>query len=311
MTRSDGGAPVGAKADRGGRPGEAAASHKALGFAPAKVNLTLHVTGRRADGYHTLDSLTVFAGLGDQITATPADRLSLEVDGPFAHGVPGDDSNLVLRAARALQQARGTSRGASLRLCKALPHAAGLGSGSADAAATLRLLASLWNVAPLAPENPAVLALGADVPVCLAGAAPRLMSGIGEVLRSPPALPEAALVLVNPRVAVPTAAVFKALTRRDNPAMTPLAPGHDLGSFVGWLNAGRNDLEQSAIALAPEIGRALTLLRRIPGVLFARMSGSGATCVALTRDMGTARQVARSVQLHQMNWWVAPAPLLR
>ena len=280
------------------------------GFAPAKINLALHVTGQRADGYHLLDSLVGFAGLGDQITATPADGLSLTVSGPFAQGVPLDDSNLVLRAARVLQQARGVTRGATLRLTKSLPHAAGIGSASSDAAATLRLLSDLWSVPPLSADDPAVLTLGADVPVCLGGPRPQLMSGIGEVLCPAPALPEAALVLVNPRVAVPTAAVFKAMTRRSNPAMAPLPKGCDLAAFAAWLAQGRNDMEAAAITIAPAIGTALALLRQMPGVLVARMSGSGATCFALVRDMGTARQIARAIQLRQMNCWVAPAPLL-
>ena len=280
------------------------------GLAPAKINLTLHVTGQRSDGYHLLDSLVVFAGMGDQITAAAADTLTLSVTGPFAKGVPVDESNLVLRAARALQVARGVRAGAALRLTKALPHAAGIGSGSSDAAATLRLLADLWQVDPLAPDDAAVLALGADVPVCMTAPRPMRMGGIGDHLAALPALPAAGLVLVNPRVDVPTAAVFKALTRRDNLPMDPLPRDLSFDGFAAWLGAQRNDLQAAAIGIAPQIGEALAHLRRTKGVSAAMMSGSGATCVGLVRDMGTARAVARSVQVAHMGWWVAPAPLL-
>jgi len=280
------------------------------GFAPAKINLTLHVTGQRSDGYHLLDSLVVFAGMGDRITAVTADKLTLSVTGPFAQGVPVDDSNLVLRSAHALQQARGVSAGAALRLTKALPHAAGIGGGSSDAAATLRLLAELWQVDPLSADDPAVLALGSDVPVCMTAPRPMRMAGIGDHLAGLPALPAAGLVLVNPRVEVPTGDVFKSLTRRENLPMDPLPRDLSYDSFAEWLGAQRNDLQSAAIGIAPQIGEALAHLRRTKGVSAAVMSGSGATCIGLVRDMGTARAVAKSVQVAHMGWWVAPAPLL-
>lgn len=280
------------------------------GLAPAKVNLTLHVTGQRADGYHLLDSLVVFAGVGDQISATLANSLTLTVTGPFAAGVPLDDSNLILRAARVLQRARGVTKGAALRLTKLLPLAAGIGSGSSDAATTLRLLAGLWGVAPLDPDDPLVLSLGADVPVCLGAPQPARMSGIGGQLTGVPTLPSAALVLVNPRVAVPTAAVFKGLVSRDNPPMAPMPTGWDFDGFAGWLTHQRNDLQPGAEGLAPEVGMALAKLRQLPGVAAAVMSGSGATCVGLVRDMGAARTAARAMQVAQMSWWVVPAAVL-
>lgn len=281
------------------------------GFAPAKVNLTLHVTGQRADGYHLLDSLVVFAELGDRIAATPAFDLSLTVTGPFAQGVPVDEGNLVLRAARALQEARGVTRGAALRLTKTLPHAAGIGGGSSDAAATLRLLAALWQVEPLAADHPAVMALGADVPVCLRAPAPTLMRGAGETLQDAPALPPCGLVLVNPGVPTPTAEVFAGLAQKHNAPMDPIPEGADFDAFAAWLRAQRNDLQAAAEAVAPEIGEVLRKLRGLPAVEVAVMSGSGATCVALLRDMGAARQVARVLQVGNMGWWVAPAPMLR
>ena len=278
------------------------------GLAPAKINLALHVTGQRADGYHLLDSIVVFADLGDRIAAQPADRLSLTVDGPFAAGVPLDDSNLVLRAARALQAARGVTRGAALRLTKALPHAAGIGSGSSDAAATIRLLADLWGVAPLAPDDPAAVALGADVPVCLHAPHPVRMQGVGEVLTPLHGLPAMGMVLVNPRVEVPTPAVFRALVRKRN-APLPDNPA-PRGALSDWLAGLRNDLQGPAETLAPEITRALAALRRLPTVLGAVMSGSGATCVGITRTLGDARVAARTMQVAEMGWWVAPAAML-
>ncbi|MGR3465759.1 4-(cytidine 5'-diphospho)-2-C-methyl-D-erythritol kinase [Limimaricola sp.] len=280
------------------------------GLAPAKINLALHVTGVRAGGYHLLDSLVAFAGVGDQLTALPATDLTLEVTGPFSKGVPVDETNSVLRAARMLQAARGVAQGAKLRLTKTLPHAAGIGSGSSDAAAALRLLSQVWGVENFAPSDPEVLELGADVPVCLHAPVPARMRGIGEDLEALPTLPSCGLVLVNPGVEVPTGQVFDKLSRSDNSGMDALPAGLDYAGLIEWLGAQRNDLQAPAEAIAPEIARALKRLRAMPGVDLALMSGSGATCIGLTRDMGRARQVARAIQLSEMGWWVAPAPLL-
>lgn len=279
-------------------------------LAPAKVNLTLHVTGLRHDGYHLLDSLVVFTSFGDSLTAAPSEHLSLAVTGPFAQGVPVDESNLVLRAARALQSARGVHKGAALRLTKNLPHAAGLGSGSSDAAVTLSLLAALWGVAPLKPTDPAAAALGADVPVCMAGPGPVRMRGVGEKLTALSPLPHCAIVLVNPRVPVPTRDVFAALMVKDNPPMDAPPQGVDFVGFTRWLARQKNDLLAPAQVLAPAITLALRRLRALPGVAYAGMSGSGATCFGLCRDMGAARQAARAIQLAEQNWWVAPADVL-
>lgn len=280
------------------------------GFAPAKVNLALHVTGQRADGYHLLDSLVVFGGLGDQISATPSRDLTLSVTGPFAAGVPADDRNLVLKAAHALAAARGVTTGASLRLTKALPHAAGIGGGSSDAAATIRLLSALWKVPPLDPGDPAVRALGADVPVCLAAPAPQWMAGTGERLAPWPALPGAALVLANPRIDLPTREVFAGLARRDNPPLTAPPANGGFDAFAGWLSDQRNDMEPAAIALAPPVAAVLARLAASPGVAVARMSGSGATCYGLCRDLATAKRVAKAIQIAEQGWWVAPMPVL-
>lgn len=279
--------------------------------APAKVNLTLHVTGRRDDGYHLLDSLVVFAGVCDQLSATSSPDLRISVSGPFSPGVPNDDSNLMMRAAMVLQRVRGVEMGAALTLQKNLPHAAGIGSGSSDAALTLAMLAELWGVPPLPANAPEVVALGADVPVCLQAPAPTRMTGIGETLSDVPRLPDCALVLVRPPVDVPTAAVFQALTSRDGSGMDDLPQGLDYDGFVQWLSAQRNDLQAPAETIAPEITHAIAALRALPAVSFGGMSGSGATCYGLVKDIATARQVARRMQVAHMNWWVAPAAVLQ
>ncbi len=264
--------------------------------APAKVNLYLHLTGRRDDGYHLLDSLVVFAGIGDTLSAAPADTLSLDVTGPFAAGLASEPDNLVLRAARALAAANGATVGANLVLDKHLPVASGIGGGSADAAAALRLLCRLWRVAP----QPSLLAslaagLGADVPVCLAGGAAR-MGGVGERLKPPPLLPACGIALVNPGTAVSTAEVFRA--RRgtwSEPAALP-AGWDDVAAMAADLGVLRNDLEPAAIALCPVIGDVLAELAATPGCLLARMSGSGATCFGLYGDAAVARAALTSLR---------------
>lgn len=278
--------------------------------APAKINLTLHVTGQRSDGYHLLDSLVVFAGICDEITATIAPDLQIKVGGPFAMGVPTDDTNLILRAASALRAVRGVTLGAHLTLEKNLPHAAGIGSGSSDAAMTLSMLAALWDVEPLSAKAPEVIALGADVPVCMKVPSPIRMEGIGERLTLWPALPDCALVLVNPMVDVPTGAVFAGLKSKKNASMGTLPTAMDFDKFAAWLSQQRNDLEAPARSIAPQVDDALKALGRMPQVVHAGMSGSGATCYGLVRTIGDARQVARTLQVGNMGWWVAPAPLL-
>lgn len=274
-------------------------------FAPAKVNLALHVTGRRPDGYHLLDSLVVFADVGDWLRIEPSESLSLTVTGPRAAGVPADRRNLIWRAAELFPP----GLGAEITLEKHLPHAGGVGGGSADAAAALRGLADLWDL-PL-PGPDAVLSLGADVPVCLMGR-PARMSGIGEALSLLPPLPPLWLVLVNPGVEVPTGAVFSALERRDN---SPLPDIPEDGwaaaaEMAGWLCRGRNDLEAPALAEVPVIGEVLGLLNARPGCLLARMSGSGGTCFGLFADAGAAADAARMIGAERPEWWVEGAPIL-
>lgn len=281
-------------------PGDAGA-----GFAPAKINLFLHLRGRRADGYHLLDSLAVFPALGDRLSAAPAAALTLTLEGPFGAALAAEPDNLVLRAARALAGAHGRAPGAALRLDKRLPVAAGIGGGSADAAAALRLLSRLWG-----GVVPAGLAagLGADVPVCLSAPQPRLMAGIGERLTPPPPLPGFWLVLANPGQALATSAVFAAVARRDAPPGPPL-PDRGLDAFAaltGWLAAQRNDLQAAAATLCPAIAEVLEALSDAP---LARMSGSGATCFALHEDRAGAEAQAARLGRARPGWWVAAAPV--
>ena len=278
--------------------------------APAKVNLYLHVTGRRADGYHELDSLIAFAGVGDTVTVGPADDLSLAVDGPFAGRLPPAPDNLVLRAARRLARAAGVEAAAAITLTKRLPVASGLGGGSADAAATLRALARLWDLpADDGPLKDLALGLGADVPACLGGAC-AFVGGIGERLRPAPPLPPAWLVLANPGVPLATAAVFAGRAGAfSRPAPFDDVPA-DATGLAALLAARRNDLTEAATARAPAVGEALAALEAEAGSLLARMSGSGATCFALFAGAGEAQGAAKRIATAHPGWWVAAAPLL-
>lgn len=281
------------------------------GLAPAKINLNLHVTGVRDDGYHELDSLVVFADVGDQITVTSNADLLLEVSGPFAEGVPTDHTNIVVKAAEVLRKHHGVELGASVRLEKHLPNAAGIGGGSSDAAIVLSMLAQLWEVAEVPRDLPSVVTLGADVPVCLCAPEPIRMTGIGEKLSAVPALPDFALVLVNPRVTVPTGPVFQNLKSKTNAGLSPLSSQLDFDGFVAWLKMQRNDLAVPACEVAPEVETVLNKLMRLPSVAYAGMSGSGATCFGIVRNMAEARAAARAIQVSEMNWWVVPAQVLK
>src|SRR6267142_1440304 len=237
-------------------------------FAAAKINLYLHVVGKRADGYHLLDSLIAFADIGDRLTAEPNATLSLEISGPEAAGLAGaGDTNLVLRAARLLADYTGTTLGAALHLEKALPVAAGIGGGSSDAAAALRALAALWQVS----VGEAAIArlgaeLGADLPVCLYGRA-AWVGGIGERIEPAADLPPAGILLANPRRELPTAAVFAARSGPFGEAGRLASMPQDVFGLARALMSRRNDLTEAAIKLAPEIGGVLARLARLPGVL--------------------------------------------
>lgn len=275
--------------------------------APAKLNLYLHVTGRRPDGYHLLDSLAVFAELADELEIRPSERLSLMVEGPFARQAGPDGDNLVLRAAAALARAAGVTAGAGIRLIKNIPAAAGLGGGSADAAAALAGLMRLWRIEAHSVDLMRIaLDLGADVPVCLAGR-PSFVGGIGERIDPAPVMPVAGLLMVNPRVELATPAVFAA---RDGAFSKPhrfAGAPRSVTHLAELLADRRNDLTDAAIGLAPEIGDALALIGALPGCRLARMTGSGATCFGLFDDPAAAATAWRSMD--RPGWWIAATGL--
>jgi 4-diphosphocytidyl-2-C-methyl-D-erythritol kinase len=281
-------------------------------FAAAKVNLYLQVTGRRPDGYHVLDSLVVFVDIGDRVSVSAADRLSLEVTGPFNSDLGLDkENNLVLRAARALAAEVGIEAGATVDLVKNLPVAAGIGGGSADAAATLRALLRLWPVS-LDRERLFALALnlGADVPVCL-DSATMVMSGIGGQLEpAPPNWPTLHLVLVTPGCALSTAAVFAAREGEFTPAVPLDLASPSIGDVVAALGARRNDLEPIARRLEPAIDATLASLTGQPDCLIARMSGSGATCFGLFASTVAASRAAANLSAAHSSWWVVAGSTL-
>lgn len=273
--------------------------------APAKINLFLHVTGRRSDGYHTLESLVVFTGVGDRLVAGAADEVGLSLTGPFAGPLCSDaDDNLVLRAASALlAAAAGHREGVRLLLDKSLPVASGIGGGSADAAATLRLLRRFWNLDIATDELDRIaLALGADVPVCLAGR-PALMSGVGEKIAPVAALPPCAVVLANGGQPVPTPAVFRARRGAYSDPIGWSAPT-DFDALVAALARCRNDLTDAAISVSPVVASVLDALGQVPGCALARLSGSGGTCFGLFRDRDAASVAAAALAAAHPGWWV-------
>lgn len=261
-------------------------------FAPAKINLTLHVTGQRADGYHLLDSLVVFADVGDRLWLRPDNRLSLAVSGEFSAGVPTDRRNLVWQAAEGAGWAGG------IQLEKSLPHGAGIGGGSSDAATVLNTLAAQGFPTP----DDVQLSLGADVPVCMLGQAAR-MQGIGDDI-TPVTLPKLPALLINPGVAVPTGAVFSSLASRDNPPMPQGIPEFSTpADCADWLSQQRNDLHPPAANVAPIIDQVLSELAGTSEMLLARMSGSGSTCFALYPTLKAAHVAAYEIGTAQPDWW--------
>ena len=277
--------------------------------APAKINLTLRVLGRRADGYHELESLVAFADLADTLTLQPGATSALDITGPFAAACGPSAGNLVLKAVAALRQRIDGLTAGRFLLEKNIPVAAGLGGGSADAAAALRILARANGLSVDDPRlNEAALAVGADVPVCLASRA-RIMHGVGEILSPPLDMPPLSAVLVNPRVPLATRDVFAKLAGREgskkNIADVPRSPD----AMIEFLGRHGNDLTDAAIACVPEIAEVLERLRALPGVRLARMSGSGATCFALFASAGEAAAAAWLVQAARGDWWVCPTTL--
>jgi 4-diphosphocytidyl-2-C-methyl-D-erythritol kinase len=278
------------------------------GHAPAKVNLTLRVLARRPDGYHELESLVVFADFGDRLTFARGGDLALTVHGPSAAAAGDGGDNLVHKAARALAALRPDIALGAFDLDKRLPVAAGLGGGSSDAAAALRLLADANGISRDDPAlHAAARSTGADVPVCL-DPRPRIMRGIGERLSPPLSLPPLPAVLVNPGVALPTKAVFagwkvspQAPGQLDEPALQKLSGARELFEHVGRQT---NDLEPPAVALQPSIAHVLAALRDAPGCVLARMSGSGATCFGLFGTPDAALAAEKVLSLREPKWWV-------
>ncbi len=278
--------------------------------ARAKVNLYLHVVGRRGDGYHLLDSLVVFTGLADSLEIKPSSRLTLAVQGPFAADIGPVEDNLILRAARALREAAGMAgRGAEILLDKNIPAVAGLGGGSADAAAALGALARLWEVPVGAVDLPALaMEIGADVPVCLAGG-PSFVGGAGEKIEPAPDLPRAGLLLVNPGIQVATQAVFAVRRGGFSPSGQFSDPVASVADLAALLAERDNDLTEAATRLAPAIGDVIDALAGLPGCRLARMSGSGATCFGLFDTAEAA--VAAAPAVRRDGWWVEASEMAR
>ena len=272
--------------------------------APAKVNLTLRITGRRDDGYHTLESLIAFADLEDELSFEPGQSLGLEVAGPFAAACGPSAQNLVIRAAAALAERVLALKLGRFRLEKNIPAAAGLGGGSSDAAAALRLIAKANGIAPDdARLLAAAVSSGADVPVCLDPRA-RIVSGIGEELSAPVVIPELPMVLVNPGLPLRTAQVFAHFDLRDMSKRPARGIPAERGLALDWLSRHANDLTEAATAQLPVIDEILMALMAEPGCRVARMSGSGATCFGLFETQPGAQAAADKIRAAQPQWWV-------
>lgn len=273
--------------------------------APAKVNLALHVTGRRADGYHLVESLVVFTNHGDRLRVEASARDAFSVTGPFASQLADSSDNLVLKARDLLRRHFGPAAAGpvALKLEKNLPVAAGIGGGSSDAAAAFSLLSRFWDLDADAETLARIgLSLGADVPMCLS-ARPLLAGGIGETLEPLPHFPALPLLLVNPGAPLKTPVIFSALDRRENPPLPALRHDGSLSSVVAWLAATRNDLQAAALSFLPEIGRVLAILEA-EGAGLARMSGSGATCFGIFDTQAEAERAEAAVAARHPEWFV-------
>lgn len=282
-------------------------------FAPAKINLTLVVKGRRPDGFHELQSLVTFADCGDVLTGKSASAMGLDVTGPFAPALDSEKNNLVMKAAQLLVDHLGIKQAARLVLEKNLPVASGIGGGSADAAAALRLLRALSGCTVESHAMAALaLCIGADVPVCLE-ATPAFMWGKGELMMRLDSVPQFWFVLVNPGIAVSTAQVFAALAApllMDKELAPRLPSWANLDQFVDWLEGQGNDLEKPALSFAPVISEVIASLASAQGCRLARMSGSGATCFGIFADEATARAAETALHVAHPEWWVRAAQRL-
>lgn len=283
-------------------------------FAPAKVNLHLHVTGRRDDGYHTLDSLVAFADIGDVLFFEKARNFSFEVEGPFAESFTGAEldtspqsKNLVVRAAWRIANLLARELDVSIKLQKNLPLGGGIGGGSADAAACLWGLCQLWNVSlPETHKSALALQLGADVPVCLKSET-CIMQGTGEIFKEAPELAELPVLLAWPGAPTSTAAIFQSLEmpQFSAPAKFPGGAIDQIGTLCAYLNAStRNDLTSGAVSFLPAVKLALDLIKTQPGCQLARLSGSGSTCFGIFENEDQLTQAAETISLHHPTWWV-------
>ncbi len=278
--------------------------------APAKINLALHVTGRRADGFHTLDTLVAFADDGDTLDFSRADRLQLTVTGPFSGHAPGTADDLAARAAHALREAAGIGDGVAIQMQKNIPAGAGLGGGSADAAAVLRGLNTLWGLGFSAQELAAIgRSLGADVPMCV-HSNPLRATGTGETVRQITLPPDLPLLLVWPGIMVSTTNVFSELGGKFGTAL-PVIPDAwpSIDAFTDWLTQAGNDLEAPAIRLEPEIGTVRDAIAAQPGCRIARMTGSGSACFGLFSSKEVAARAGTAIAKNRPHWWVQPVSL--
>ncbi|MBO9425072.1 4-(cytidine 5'-diphospho)-2-C-methyl-D-erythritol kinase [Labrenzia sp. R4_1] len=280
-------------------------------LARAKVNLALHITGQRNDGYHLLESLVAFPQIGDRVALEPSEKLELVIDGPFARELgPAGDNNLVLRAVRGFaEKAKTDVPSVKITLTKRLPVASGIGGGSSDAATTLRLLEDVTGVY-LSDEDLHELAasLGADVPVCLSPE-PQVMRGIGDDLAAAPLLPDCGIVLVNPKASLETPDVFRALDKKNNPQLAKMPDAFDdIAALIAYLTNSRNDLQTPAMSVCGAIGEVLNFLQGDSRILFSRMSGSGATCFGLCAPTEMCA-IETDLRTAHPDWWIASGPL--
>jgi 4-diphosphocytidyl-2-C-methyl-D-erythritol kinase len=296
-----------ARSETTGQAGTRGAPSRAVSvIAPAKINLFLHAGDKRPDNYHTLESLVVFAEIGDKLGFAPSGSLGLKLSGPFGAQTPKTGDNLILKAANALQAVAPHVPGVAIHLEKNLPVAAGIGGGSADAAATLRGLNLFWDLKlPEARLLEIAAAIGSDVPACLLSR-PCWMEGRGEHVKRTPALPQIAAILVNPGVQLSTKDVFGALNIRTGPGrmQPPPASIQTVWDLVGYLADAENDLEAPACRLRPVIDEVLDALAEEPGCVLSQMSGSGATCFGLFDGAQFAHGAAERIAQDHPHWWV-------
>jgi len=278
-------------------------------FAPAKINLYLHITAKRRDGYHSLESLVAFANYGDEISVAPSDKLTLTINGPCSKGLQSNADNIVIKAAKLLANSNGVDQKAKITLTKNLPISSGMGGGSADAAATLHALSKLWNLS-LKTIDFSNLAekLGADVSVCLKNT-PSIITGIGEKVMLAPKLPNLWFILVNPGIPVSTRKVFAAHKEKNSATHAFKTRPQTVKELASLLSEFRNDLTPAAIETAPIIEEVLKVVQAEKKQLLTRLSGSGATCFALFEEKNAAVEAARGLKMKYPKWWIKATAL--